>query len=592
MTPTHPQSRRTTHHRGHLLLAIMLAACGALLAGPLEAGAQSDQPSWPSTAATVTNSAITEYATPTPFSGPVEVNQAADGRIWFAEAFADSLGAINSSGLITEYPLPTGTQPWFISPLGATADHPAELFVNGYGIGGYVGLDGSPLGWASFYSTFHTTGIDGTTLWFTDSCYLNDPNDPESDCTLAIGKVTSGGDPTYYRLPGDSSVDQLSAIAPAPDGSIWFAGLSNNTGLYLGKLATDGTITEYPTGVAGLTTPRTEGTTLPRAFSFAITAGPDGNMWFTMPFANSIGRITPDGVVTVFDTGTLEPSGITAGPDGNLWFTSQSCNLDNLTCSILAPDANAYYAGHPAMLGRITPSGDVTSYPLPTPTGGGWGITTGSDGNLWFTETDASKIGTMSTSPLAPPAPVGASGASSATITVSPNPDGPAPTTYVVTASPGGKTCNVTGATGSCTISGLSNGKKYTFTTTAANTSPRASAASAASAPVKIGYLALRLNRTTNTTITTTFNAPGVGWVQQYGYSMQQSRASTSHQLSICGLTKKVNKAGKTKLTCTMTKAAQAARKRGTLVVSMVTTFMATGKAPVASTTTLTLRHH
>jgi hypothetical protein len=51
-----------------------------------------------------------------------------------------------------------------------------------------------------------------------------------------------------------------------------------------------------------------------------------------------------------------------------------------------------------------------------------------------------------------------------------------------------------------------------------------------------------------------------------------------------------VRKAGKTKLTCTLTKAARAARKRGTLTVSMVTTFIATGKAPVASTTALTLR--
>jgi hypothetical protein len=161
---------------------------------------------------------------------------------------------------------------------------------------------------------------------------------------------------------------------------------------------------------------------------------------------------------------------------------------------------------------------------------------------------------------------------------------------YVVTASPGGKTCTIAGAAGSCTVRGLANGKSYTFTTVGVNTSPRPSAVSAASAPIKVGYFSLRLNSATGTTITTTFNAPGVGWAYQHGYTTQQGRTSAPHQISICAMSKKVRKAGKTKLTCTLTKAARAARKRGTLTVSMVTTFIATGKAPVASTTALTLR--
>jgi virginiamycin B lyase len=38
--------------------------------------------------------------------------------------------------------------------------------------------------------------------------------------------------------------------------------------------------------------------------------------------AQQIGRITPAGVITEFSEGlTDSPSGITAGPDGNLWFT-------------------------------------------------------------------------------------------------------------------------------------------------------------------------------------------------------------------------------------------------------------------------------
>ena len=53
----------------------------------------------------------------------------------------------------------------------------------------------------------------------------------------------------------------------------------------------------------------------------AITAGPDGNLWFTEDYGHRIGRITQDGVITEFSTGI--PSGvirvlgqIASDPDG------------------------------------------------------------------------------------------------------------------------------------------------------------------------------------------------------------------------------------------------------------------------------------
>jgi len=58
----------------------------------------------------------------------------------------------------------------------------------------------------------------------------------------------------------------------------------------------------------------------------AITAGPDGNLWFTEFGANNIGRITTSGVVTgefPIPTAASEPEGITAGPahTASIWFT-------------------------------------------------------------------------------------------------------------------------------------------------------------------------------------------------------------------------------------------------------------------------------
>ncbi len=58
------------------------------------------------------------------------------------------------------------------------------------------------------------------------------------------------------------------------------------------------------------------------------------------------------------------PAGITAGPDGNLWFTELNGNK----------------------IGRITPAGAISEFPIPTPGSGPFGITAGPDGNLWFTE--------------------------------------------------------------------------------------------------------------------------------------------------------------------------------------------------------------
>jgi hypothetical protein len=64
------------------------------------------------------------------------------------------------------------------------------------------------------------------------------------------------------------------------------------------------------------------------AFRGEITAGPDGNMWFTEPGLNRIGRITPRGRISQYPlpSADSQPAGIAAGPDGNLWFTESQAN--------------------------------------------------------------------------------------------------------------------------------------------------------------------------------------------------------------------------------------------------------------------------
>ncbi|MEZ0286182.1 MAG: hypothetical protein ACAH79_13235, partial [Thermoleophilia bacterium] len=64
--------------------------------------------------------------------------------------------------------------------------------------------------------------------------------------------------------------------------------------------------------------------TVPSAFSqpLGITAGPDGNLWFADPGAQSIGKMPPGSsplLIPAPDAGG--PAGITNGPDGALWYS-------------------------------------------------------------------------------------------------------------------------------------------------------------------------------------------------------------------------------------------------------------------------------
>jgi virginiamycin B lyase len=69
---------------------------------------------------------------------------------------------------------------------------------------------------------------------------------------------------------------------------------------------------------------------------------------------------------------------LTAGPDGNVWFVDQ-------------PDFT-FAGGHDGMIGRITPDGQITEFPVPIPPDDPnpngqidfGGMTAGPDDNLWF----------------------------------------------------------------------------------------------------------------------------------------------------------------------------------------------------------------
>jgi streptogramin lyase len=153
-------------------------------------------------------------------------------------------------------------------------------------------------------------------------------------------------------------------IAAGPDGNLWFTDPGANA---IGRITPQGQITEFSQGLS------TWIPTAPGPYGpLAIAAGPDGNLWFTEPYRALIGRITPLGEITEFSQGLSPgsyPVWIAAGPDGNLWFT----------------------ASEQGGVGRITPNGEITEL-VGTPRPSAGGITAGPDGNVWFTD-DAVSIG-------------------------------------------------------------------------------------------------------------------------------------------------------------------------------------------------------
>ena len=107
------------------------------------------------------------------------------------------------------------------------------------------------------------------------------------------------------------------------------------------------------------------------SYTYWITPGSDGALWFTENYSSQVGRITTAGAITEYPMPSpSQPFVITRGPDGALWFTEWDGNK----------------------VARMTTTGVLTEYPVPTAASEPNGITVGPDGALWFTEWEGNKV--------------------------------------------------------------------------------------------------------------------------------------------------------------------------------------------------------
>jgi streptogramin lyase len=277
-------------------------------------------------------------------------------------------------------------------------------------------------------------GPDGN-MWFTES----------NTGTNKVAKITPAGVITEFALSTNNAFP--GNIVSAPDGNLWYV----DEAAHLGRVTTAGTITLFPAtdpsaiavgpdnnlwvtefngmkvdvySTAGVLLHSYASNTNPANLQLEqITAGPDGNMWFdTFSGDNVVKMITGTGATTAF---VFSPTiqnvmrGMANGPDGNVWASASDSNLiaritpTGTLTTFAIPSANAQpygitngldgnlYFTEPGVnrttnkIGRITPTGTITEFPIPTALSGPVFIAAGPSNTIWFTEGSANKIGEL-----------------------------------------------------------------------------------------------------------------------------------------------------------------------------------------------------
>jgi virginiamycin B lyase len=301
---------------------------------------------------------IKEYKVPGSggFGGVYGITTGPDGALWFTQVLLGNVGRITTRGKVTGVFAAPGGQ--YLAPITAGPD--GNLWT-GFGGPNGTGVDRVTTG--GVFTAVNVagpgavpaivTGPNGA-LWF-DANGTDSGGAPQTDY---IGRVRAD---LSASLPPDLGRGGYGCIASL-DGALWF-----QTAYGPGYGPPANQILEITPGGA------TALYSAPGPGSQSLAAA-DGVLWMDDTSNDTIDTMTTAGVITAqypapIDSGTA----LTAGPNGTVWFTE--------------PAANA--------IGCITPGGHVTSYPLPSPNAGLADITTGPDCNIWFTERTTNQIGEL-----------------------------------------------------------------------------------------------------------------------------------------------------------------------------------------------------
>ncbi len=186
--------------------------------------------------------------------------------------------------------------------------------------------------------------------------------------------------------PADNKASNPGAISAGPDGNLWFNHQSTAPNA-IQSVSPTGTFSAYFKTSTTNTGP------------IAVCAGPDGNVYYTKQ--GGIGRATPTGTVNEYGVPSGDSGGIVNGPDGKLWFTEPIKNK----------------------IGNMTTTQQFKEFTIPTTNSGPLAITVGPDMNLWFTEAASAgnKIGKITTAGVVSEYPIPTAAATPQSITTGPD---------------------------------------------------------------------------------------------------------------------------------------------------------------------------
>lgn len=298
------------------------------------------------------------------------------GALWLTGQHDDTLVRLTPDGQTTFFPLPPGS-----GPHGIVFDASGQLWVSLEFSGEVVRLDRQGhivarhdvrLDCAGCAAKINphphglTVGADGQTIWYTGKA------------TGTVGRITPNGEVRTFPLATPGSVPI--SIEPGPDGNLWVTELVGNA---IARVTPDGQVSEFPIPT-------------PNSRPITIVPEPGGRaMWFTQEAGNRVGRITPDGQITEFPLPKTQNNVILAGltfdGGGNLWVQQyvDENNASPAGADHLIRMDRALLTAKPGDLSGV----GLTYFAVPTPQTVMHRIILGPDGNLWFTELWADKVG-------------------------------------------------------------------------------------------------------------------------------------------------------------------------------------------------------
>jgi virginiamycin B lyase len=330
-------------------LCIAAAGAAALLAQPAMACSTAKpaatHETWTASRYTSNGASFTIWTGPSDHGPQLEIASGPNKSLWIAASASNAVLELSTTGHATFFATPTPNS------------KPESLDYNGQFVWftefntscvGSISPGGVIHEYATTVSPLDSTGMAADKHG--NSWFVTDFN--------GIGRITKTGIVKFFSFPDENT--QPTAITLGPDSNMWFEEIG---GPQIGKVTPFGVIKEYPAGFKN------------GSGGFGIAAGPTGRIWIADANNASIDASTTAGLVVHYTKGiTGQPSAIVYGPDGNFYFGE--------------------YGG---IVGRITPEGVITEFPLKI-TEGSFpviSLAVGPDKNIWFTNNGHSQVGVL-----------------------------------------------------------------------------------------------------------------------------------------------------------------------------------------------------